>query len=185
MLSQFRDSDRRATLADFVAESSVYPAGRLDFDSEGLLLLTDDGKLQARIGQPGSKLVKRYWAQVEGTIGNDQIDALRDGVRLKDGLAAAYSAERIEEPDGLWPRDPPIRERRHIPTSWMDLRITEGRNRQVRRMAAAVGLPVLRLIRHGVGPWAIGDLRPGESRRIGTEAAWKELSAYFAAPFAR
>lgn len=176
VLSQFRDSEHRATLADYVTDKSIYPAGRLDFDSEGLLLLTDDGQLQARISQPGSNLVKHYRVQVEGTAGKDHIDKLREGVSLKDGKAIATDARCIDEPDWLWPRNPPIRERRNIPTSWIDVGITEGRNRQIRRMTAAVGLPTLRLIRHRIGPWTIDGLQPGEFRRIDTDAAWKQLA---------
>lgn len=185
VLSQFRDASTRATLADYVADKSVYPAGRLDFESEGLLLLTDDGRLQARISQPRSKLVKRYWVQVEGTVSEAHIEQLLDGVGLKDGNAAAVKAERISEPPGLWPRNPPIRKRRNIPTSWLDLGIAEGRNRQVRRMTAAVGLPALRLVRHRIGPWSIGDLQPGETRGISSESAWAAITADYADPLAR
>lgn len=177
VLSQFRDAENRATLADYVRDKSVYPAGRLDFESEGLLLLTDDGKLQARISQPRSKLVKSYWVQVEGLANESHIGRLLDGVALKDGRAAAVKAENIAEPPRLWPREPPIRERRSIPTSWLDLGIMEGRNRQVRRMTAAVGLPALRLVRHRIGPWSLGELQPGETRCVGIETAWRELSS--------
>jgi len=164
-----------STLADFVSVAGVYAVGRLDKDSEGLLVLTDDGRLQARISQPGSGVTKHYWVQVEGDPDPPMLEPLRRGVRLKDGPAAAVAVTRIREPAGLWPRVPPIRERRHIPTAWLDIVLGEGRNRQVRRMTAAVGLPTLRLIRHRVGPWDLLDLRPGESRRMTNAAAWRAL----------
>jgi 23S rRNA pseudouridine2457 synthase len=173
VLSQFSGAD--CTLADLVREPDVYPAGRLDRDSEGLLLLTDDGKLQARITQPRHKLAKQYWVQVEGIPSKLQLDELRNGVKLKDGPAQALDVEEIAEPDGLWDRVPPIRERRSIPTHWLDLSIDEGRNRQVRRMTAAVNLPTLRLIRHRIGPWQLGHLRPGESYQIENQEAWDAL----------
>lgn len=175
MLCQFTDPDGRATLADIIAQPGVYPAGRLDFDSEGLLLLTDDGRLQARISQPKSKVRKRYWAQVEGEVSDEQLLQLREGVTLKDGPARAVAAQRIEEPEGLWDRDPPIRYRKNIVDSWIELTLAEGRNRQVRRMTAAVGLPTLRLIRASVGPWALDGLAPGESRQLPTKDAWRDL----------
>lgn len=173
VLSQF--SGANCTLADHVREPNVYPAGRLDRDSEGLLLLTDDGKLQARITQPRHKLAKFYWVQVEGIPDDAQLTQLREGVQLKDGSAHALSVERIEAPESLWAREPPIRERQSIPTSWLNLAIDEGRNRQVRRMTAAVGLPTLRLIRHRIGPWKLEDLRPGESRQLSNAQAWSAL----------
>ena len=163
-LSQFTNGDGRATLADFVDVPGVYPAGRLDFDSEGLLLLTDDGRLQARISQPRRKVTKVYWAQVEGTPSKQQMKRLTDGVELKDGPARAVSARIIDEPDGLWARNPPIRYRASIPDTWLEVTLSEGRNRQVRRMTAAVGLPTLRLIRCSVGPWSLDGLAPGEWR---------------------
>jgi len=175
VLSQFRDQDDRTTLAEFVDRPGVYPAGRLDYDSEGLLLLTDDGRLQARIASPDAGFVKRYWVQVEGEADEAALGQLRAGVRLKDGLASAAFARRIDEPAGLWARVPPIRERRSIPTCWLDVGITEGRNRQVRRMTAAVKLPTLRLVRHAVGPWELGDLVPGATREVSTRAAWQRL----------
>jgi 23S rRNA pseudouridine2457 synthase len=175
VLSQFSGSDQRPTLKDYVTESNVYPAGRLDADSEGLLLLTDDGKLQARISQPHAKLPKSYWVQVEGIAGRQHLELLRKGVDLKDGNASALTAGVIQEPNNLWPRDPPIRERRNKPTSWLDLEIDEGRNRQVRRMTAAVGLPTLRLVRHAVGPWSLDDLECGETRRMTNKKAWLRL----------
>jgi 23S rRNA pseudouridine2457 synthase len=184
VLCQFRDDKGRPTLADYIDVAAVYPAGRLDFDSEGLLLLTDDGPLQARISQPRSKLAKHYWAQVEGLSDEKQLQQLAAGVTLKDGPACAASAATIKEPDSLWERVPPIRERRNIPTSWIDLAITEGRNRQVRRMTSAVGLPTLRLVRHRIGPWTVAGLKPGESVVIDNKAAWKDLTAYLEEPFA-
>ena len=175
VLSQFSDSDGRETLARFITDSSVYPAGRLDADSEGLLLLTDDGRLQARISQPRSNVAKTYWAQVEGRVDNDQLTKLIAGVKLKDGSARALRARHIDEPRGLWPRDPPIRHRVSVPDSWLEISIDEGRNRQVRRMTAAVGLPTLRLIRGAIGPWTLDTLLPGECRSIPNVKAWKAL----------
>lgn len=175
VLSQFRDDTGKATLADFVSTPDVYPAGRLDFDSEGLLLLTDDGKLQAAISQPRSKLPKRYWVQVEGEITSDQLSMLRDGVLLKDGPARALVAERMDEPVGLWARDPPIRQRQTVPDTWLDLSIDEGRNRQVRRMTAKAGLPTLRLIRCEIGPFRLADLEPGQVREMPNSSAWKAI----------
>lgn len=176
VMSQFRDGDGRATLADFVNDKSVYPAGRLDFDSEGLIVLTDDGRLQARISQPKSKIVKTYWAQVEGEPTDDQLLELTRGVQLKDGRARALVASRIEEPHDLWPRDPPIRYRKNTPDSWLEVRLMEGRNRQVRRMTAAADLPTLRLIRAAVGPWHVNGLAPGESRKLDNDEAWTMLN---------
>ena len=166
VLSQFRDADGRATLGDFVDVPGVYPAGRLDFDSEGLVLLTDAGRLQARISDPKNKMPKTYWAQVEGVPSNDQLLELERGVRLKDGPARAVSARSIEEPAGLWQRDPPIRFRKNVPDSWIEIVLTEGRNRQVRRMTAAAGLPTLRLVRYAVGEWTVDGLQPGEWREV-------------------
>jgi 23S rRNA pseudouridine2457 synthase len=175
VLCQFRDNDGRATLADYIDIAGVYPAGRLDFDSEGLLLLTDDGRLQAKISEPRAKLPKHYWVQVEGEANDEHLQALLAGVKLKDGSARAEQVSIITEPESLWPRDPPIRERKSIPTSWLDLVLSEGRNRQVRRMTAAVDLPALRLIRHRIGPWSLDELRPGDSVQVDTSAAWKQL----------
>jgi 23S rRNA pseudouridine2457 synthase len=177
VLCQFTDPDGRATLADYVDTPGVYPAGRLDYDSEGLLLLTDDGRLQARISQPRSKIQKRYWAQVEGTASDEQLGNLQKGVKLKDGMAKAVSARRIEEPAGLWDRDPPIRYRKNVPDSWIEITLSEGRNRQVRRMTAAVGLPTLRLVRCSVGPWSVEGLGVGESVKMSTDEAWGALGA--------
>jgi 23S rRNA pseudouridine2457 synthase len=175
VLCQFTDPDARATLADYVDAPGVYPAGRLDFDSEGLLILTDDGRLQARISQPRSKIRKCYWAQVEGTASDGQITTLLEGVKLKDGLATAVAAKRIEAPSILWDRDPPIRYRKTVTDSWIEITLAEGRNRQVRRMAAAVGLPTLRLIRYAVGPWTVAGLAPGETQQMSNEDAWRVL----------
>ena len=177
VLCQFTSPDDRPTLATYIDRPGVYPAGRLDFESEGLLLLTDTGKLQARIADPKFKLEKRYWAQVEGQPTEQQLARLRDGVMLKDGAASASFVRRIEEPAGLWPRVPPIRERRSVPTAWLDIGLREGRNRQARRMTAAVGLPTLRLVRHRVGPWALEGLRPGEWTRVEDRDAWQRLAA--------
>ncbi len=165
VLSQFTDSGGRATLADFIRLPAVYPAGRLDRDSEGLLLLTDDGALAHELTHPRKKVWKTYWAQVEGEINEAALTALRNGVQLKDGPTLPAQAERIAEPD-LWPRDPPIRFRASIPTSWLELSICEGRNRQVRRMTAAVGYPTLRLVRVAVGEWRIAGIEPGQFRTV-------------------
>lgn len=166
VLSQFTDRGtvtQRATLSDHIDVPGVYPAGRLDRDSEGLLLLTDDGRVQARIADPKFKLPKTYWAQVEGVPGDDALARLRDGVMLADGPTRPAEAERIEPP-AVWPRDPPIRVRLSVPDSWITLTIREGRNRQVRRMTAAIGHPTLRLIRCRVGDWTLGEIAPGEWR---------------------
>ncbi len=166
VLCQFTDSEGRATLADYIKEPNVYPAGRLDRDSEGLLILTDDGRLQHELTDPRHKLKKTYLAQVEDLVTDDAIKQLKHGVKLRDGQTRPASARIISEPDWLWPRQPPIRERKNIPTSWIELTITEGRNRQVRRMTAAVGFPTLRLIRERVGMWKLEGLQPGEFRMI-------------------
>jgi len=176
VLSQFRANDGRSTLIEFVSHKDVYPAGRLDFDSEGLILLTDDGRLQARISQPQSKITKIYWAQVEGTPSESQLGSLREGIELRDGRACAKIANQIDEPTGLWERVPPIRQRLNVPDSWIEIGITEGRNRQIRRMTAAVGLPTLRLIRKSVGPWSLDGLQPGESRLIDNNEARSHLA---------
>ncbi|WP_375421240.1 pseudouridine synthase [uncultured Sphingomonas sp.] len=167
VLSQFTDKGSpttRATLSEYIEVPGIYPAGRLDRDSEGLLLLTDDGRLQARIADPKFKLPKTYWVQVEGEPDDAALDRLRRGVRLNDGDTRPAEVERIDAP-AIWPRHPPIRVRAAIPDRWLSLTIREGRNRQVRRMTAAVGFPTLRLIRASIGDWMLGDLAPG---------AWRE-----------
>lgn len=166
VLSQFSASGDKTTLAEFISLPGVYPAGRLDYDSEGLLLLTDDGRLQHRISDPRHKLPKTYWVQVEGISAPDALRALAEGVELKDGRTLPAEARAMAEPSELWPRDPPIRYRANIPTSWIELTIREGRNRQVRRMTAAVGYPTLRLIRYAVGPWTLHGLAPGQWREL-------------------
>ncbi len=168
VICQFSKDGLHPTLADYIAVPGVYPAGRLDTDSEGLLLLTDDGKLQHRITDPKHKLSKTYWVQVEGIPDEAALAQLRKGVVLKDGLTLPAGAEAMDEPAGLWQRDPPVRFRQAIPTSWIALTIREGRNRQVRRMTAAVGYPTLRLIRYRIGDWTLDGLSPGE---------WRELQA--------
>ena len=165
VLTRFTDPHGRTTLAQFIDVPRVYPAGRLDADSEGLLLLTDNGALQARIADPHFKLVKRYWAQVEGEPNEAALAQLRTGVVLDGRRTRPAGARRIEAP-ALWPREPPIRTRRAIPTAWLELELREGRNRQVRRMTAAVGHPTLRLVRVAIGPWSLAGLAPG---------AWREL----------
>jgi 23S rRNA pseudouridine2457 synthase len=167
MLCQFTDGQGRATLADVVPVKGVYPSGRLDRDSEGLVVLTDDGALQARIADPRHKMEKTYWVQVEGTPTEAALAALRAGVVLNDGPTLPAKAHVVAEPAWLWPRTPPIRVRKSVPDAWLELTIREGRNRQVRRMVASVGLPCLRLIRWRVGDWTLEGLAPG---------AWRELS---------
>ncbi|NLG76693.1 MAG: pseudouridine synthase, partial [Xanthomonadaceae bacterium] len=166
VLSQFTSSDGKKSLSDFLRAPGMRAAGRLDYDSEGLLLLTDSGALQTRLADPKWKVEKVYFAQVEGEVSDAALDRLRKGVKLKDGITLPARAERIEEPEWLWPRDPPIRFRKAIPTSWIRLAIREGRNRQVRRMTAAVGFPTLRLVRWSVGPWTIEGLAPAQIREV-------------------
>jgi 23S rRNA pseudouridine2457 synthase len=168
VICQFSPSGGKPTLKDFIAVPRVYPAGRLDTDSEGLLVLTDDGALQTRISEPRHKLGKGYWAQVEGNPSSEALAQLRRGVELPDGPTLPAEARVIARPQNLWERDPPIRVRQAIPTAWIEIGLTEGRNRQVRRMTAAVGLPTLRLVRFRVGPWHLADLAPG---------AWREVPA--------
>ena len=168
VLSQFTDQAGRITLADFVDKPDVYPAGRLDRDSEGLILLTNNGALQHQISHPRHKLSKTYWVQVEGEPKPADIDRLTRGVDLKDGAARALNAQIIAEPK-LWPRDPPVRFRANVATSWLKLEIDEGRNRQVRRMTASIGYPTLRLVRIAIGDWQLGDLLPGEFREVAAE----------------
>lgn len=168
VLCQFTDEGGRATLANYLSVKNVYAAGRLDYDSEGLVILTDSGLLQHRIADPRNKLPKTYLAQVEGVPDEAALETIRCGVLLKDGKTRPAIIERLDSEPELWPRNPPIRYRKEIPTTWIRLTITEGKNRQVRRMTAAVGHPTLRLVRVRVGPWEIGDLMPGE---------WKEGTA--------
>jgi 23S rRNA pseudouridine2457 synthase len=166
VLCQFTDPEGRCTLAEFIRQKDVYAAGRLDHDSEGLLLLTDDGRLAHRLTDPRHKQAKTYLAQVEGEIDEAAVQALCRGVRLNDGPTLPAEAVRIAEPGWLWPRDPPVRFRKSIPTSWLSLSLREGRNRQVRRMTAAVGFPTLRLIRVRIGEHALDGLAPGETRQL-------------------
>jgi len=177
VLCQFTAQEGKQTLADFVDVKGVYAAGRLDRDSEGLLLLTDDGVLQHHISHPKHKLPKVYWVQVDGDITNQAVQALQSGVLLKDGKTKPAKAKRIEEPQGLWERHPPVRFRANIPTSWIELEITEGRNRQVRRMTAAVGFPTLRLIRYAIGDITIDGLAVGRYADIDEKALKARLSA--------
>lgn len=170
VLTKFTDVQQRPTLAGLVPHTNVYPAGRLDADSEGLVVLTSDGRLQSRITDPRNHWPKCYWVQVEGEITAEALARLRTGVLLNDGRTRPAQAERMPEPASLWPRVPPVRFRKSIPTSWIRLTISEGRNRQVRRMTAAVGHPTLRLIRYSVGPWTIDRLAPGEWREVDPRA---------------
>ncbi len=166
VLSQFTDGGGRQTLADFISLKDYYAAGRLDLNSEGLLILTNDGRMQHHISDPKYKLPKTYWVQIEGNISSQALMELCQGVQLKDGLTRPAVAEKIDlGEDAIWTRNPPIRKRETIPTSWISLTIREGRNRQIRRMTAAVGLPTLRLIRYSIGDWTVDGLQPGEWRR--------------------
>lgn len=165
VLTQFTDAQGRPTLADYISLPNIYPAGRLDRDSEGLLLLTDDGKLQQRLSDPRFKEAKTYWVQVEGEPDDAALERLRRGIELDGTPTLPAQVRRIPEP-GLWPRVPPIRVRRAIPTSWIEIVLTEGRNRQVRRMTAAVGHPTLRLVRYAVGAYTLAGLKPGAWRVV-------------------
>ena len=161
VLCQFSPEGDKRTLKDFVSIPKVYPAGRLDYDSEGLVVLTDAGYLQHLISDPKHKMPKTYWAQVERIPDQQALEKLRQGVKIKDGMTRPAEVKQISEPE-IWNRSPPIRERKNVPTAWIELKISEGRNRQVRRMTAAVGYPTLRLIRQSVGPWSLQNLQPGE-----------------------
>ncbi|MFH0921573.1 MAG: pseudouridine synthase [Fibrobacterota bacterium] len=167
VLCQFTDSEGRPTLADYIPVPDVYAAGRLDYDSEGLVLLTNDGALQKRIADPADKMEKTYWVQVEGVPTDEALRKLANGVALKDGMTRNAKAKRMPEPE-VWERTPPIRVRKKIPASWICMMLSEGRNRQVRRMTASVGYPTLRLVRISIGPWSVKNLQPGE---------WKETRA--------
>ncbi len=161
VLSQFTDDQGRPTLADFIKTQGVYAAGRLDRDSEGLVVLTDDGKLQQRITRPDKKTWKTYWVQVEGIPGKQGIEQLKQGVVLKDGPTRPAKVRKIAEPD-LWPRNPPVRFRARIPSQWLEIALQEGRNRQLRRMTASIGHPTLRLVRTAIGKWRLKQLQPGQ-----------------------
>ncbi|MGV0976776.1 MAG: pseudouridine synthase [Azonexus sp.] len=177
VLSQFTPEGRWRALDTFIPVEGVYVAGRLDADSEGLLILTDDGKLQAKIADPKHKLEKTYWAQVEGVPDEAALDKLRAGIKLSDFTAQPAKVRLIEAPPGLWPRDPPIRFRAAIPAAWLEIRISEGKNRQVRRMTAAIGYPTLRLIRAAIGAATLDGLAPGAWRQI--EGSYKDLQGNF------
>lgn len=166
VICQFSHDDKHPSLAEYIPIKKVYPAGRLDHDSEGLLLLTDDGALQNKITHPKNKMEKTYWVQLDSDITNEAIDQLTKGIKLKDGMTRPARVRRIKEPEHLWPRTPPVRFRKNIPTSWIEISIKEGRNRQIRRMTAAAGFPTLRLIRYKIGEWNLDDIKPGEYREL-------------------
>lgn len=166
VICQFSHDDNHPSLAEYIPIKKVYPAGRLDHDSEGLLLLTDDGSLQNKITHPKNKMAKTYWVQVDNQITNTAIQQLSKGVELKDGLTLPATVKLITEPDNLWPRTPPVRFRKNIPTSWIEITIKEGRNRQIRRMTAKAGFPTLRLIRYKIGDWNLDELKPGEYKKL-------------------
>ena len=168
VLCQFTDKEGRKNLSDFIPFKNVYPAGRLDYDSEGLVLLTDDGKLQNQISDPKHKLEKTYWVQVENIPNKSDLNKIKIGIQLKDGLTKPAIVKLIEQPK-VWERVPPIRQRKNISTSWIELSIKEGRNRQVRRMTAAIGYPTLRLIRYSIGEWNINEIKNGEYKLINSE----------------
>ena len=182
VLCQFSAEGERPTLKHFITAPDVYPAGRLDADSEGLVVLTADGEIQHRLADPRHKQPKTYYVQVEGVPTPEAIAELRSGVALDGTLTRPAEADAVEEPAWLWPRNPPIRFRRHIPTSWLRLVLSEGRNRQVRRMTAAVGLPTLRLVRYSVGEWTIEGLAPGESREIEVPPMRRQTRRFDARP---
>lgn len=178
VLTQFTNSDDRPVLADFIDVPAIYPAGRLDKDSEGLLLLTSDGKLQQAVSDPAFKLAKTYFVQVEGILDDEALERLRTGLQLKDGITRPARVSKLAaEPEGLWQRNPPVRYRASIPDSWIELTIKEGRNRQVRRMTAAVGHPTLRLIRYAIGDFRLDGLQPGEMTQLPAEEVEKFISA--------
>jgi 23S rRNA pseudouridine2457 synthase len=166
VVCQFSPHEKHPTLKDFVLTPNVYAAGRLDTDSEGLLILTDDGMLQHRLSDPKHKEIKTYWVQVEGSPTDDDLALLRKGIDLSDFVAKSAQAQLIAEPEHLWPRNPPIRERKAIPTSWLEIKISEGKNRQVRRMTAKIGFPTLRLIRYAIGQYTLDDIEVGQSKVI-------------------
>ena len=179
VISQFSPSGGKPTLKDWISQAEVYPAGRLDTDSEGLLLLTDDGALQKRIADPQHKLPKVYWVEVEGVPDINDLVAFQRGIDLGDLITRPATVRRIPAPDALWPRVPPVRFRKDIPTSWLEITLREGKNRQVRRMTAKIGFPTLRLLRVSVGPWRLGDLAPGEWRAVDALAASNDIDQFF------
>lgn len=175
VISQFSEHEKHTSLAEFISEKNFYPAGRLDHDSEGLLILTDEGDVQHCLSHPKHKQEKTYWVQVDGDITDEALEQLKKGIKLKDGVTKPAKAKKIAEPK-LWPRNPPVRYRAEIPTSWCELCITEGKNRQIRRMTAAVGFPTLRLVRYSIGEFTIDSLAPGEWRKMDTPQSLKEIA---------